>query len=68
MTVLSLHEPSATLYSAFGNTEEQAQNTAAAMAKQLEEEGHFVSYDKFANKCRDGVYSVSLLAKKKYYK
>lgn len=68
MTVLKLNEPSATLYSAFGNTPEQAKSAASAMAKKLTEAGHYVTYDNFVNKCRDGVYSIGLLAKKRYYK
>ncbi len=68
MTVLGLHESAATVYSAFGNTEVQAKTSATALAKQLTQDGHFVAYENHANKCRDGVYAVSILAKKKYYK
>ena len=49
-------------------TEEQAKTSATALAKQLTRDGHFVAYEDHANKCRDGVYAVSILAKKKYYK
>lgn len=68
MSVLSLTDPIATVYSAFGDTTDTAKTNASELAKELTKQGHYVSYDQFTNKCREGVYSVSLLAKKKYYK